>query len=58
MKTTKQNQKPKLKKWWVTWSVDGQKKGMMTWDFSAKQAEDSILPWYNQTAIPYEEKYK
>ncbi len=52
------SQKRELKKWWVTWTVNGQKKGTEMWDYSKEEAESTILPKHKPKAIPHEDKWK
>ena len=52
------DKKLELKKWWVTWTVRGKKKGIDILAYSKKEAEASILAKHKPKAIPFEDKYK
>lgn len=46
-----------MKKFWLTWTVKGQKKAIECWHYSIEDAEASILKKHKPKAIPYEERF-
>ena len=48
----------KMKKYWLTWNVNGQKKNSEILCNSIKEAESAILKKHKPKAIPYEDRFK